>query len=187
MGIIRFNGGTVSDSELLFLVDIAKDKECLEIGTYMGASAINMLQTCKSLIVVDNWTGSKTQPEQLKEFELAKLSGRSIFRHFLSNLEKREAADKVKAILQMDSGEAECLLCDYKCDLVFIDADHSFEGVKRDIELWKPHVRSGGIICGHDYINGESRGWDCTQIVRAVHELLGKPNKVIDTIWVHYA
>jgi len=35
-------------------------------------------------------------------------------------------------------------------DFVFIDADHSYEAVKRDIEDWMPKVRKGGYLCGHD-------------------------------------
>ena len=40
-------------------------------------------------------------------------------------------------------------------DLVFIDADHREEGVIRDIEAWRPKIREGGILCGHDF-NWES-------------------------------
>jgi hypothetical protein len=36
-------------------------------------------------------------------------------------------------------------------DFVFIDADHSYEGAKRDIELWYDLIAPGGWIGGHDY------------------------------------
>ncbi len=36
-------------------------------------------------------------------------------------------------------------------DFVFIDADHSYEMVRDDIEAWTPKVRIGGIVSGHDY------------------------------------
>ena len=41
-------------------------------------------------------------------------------------------------------------------DFVFIDGDHSYEGVKRDFELYEPNVRSGGIIALHDIKNPET-------------------------------
>jgi glycosyltransferase involved in cell wall biosynthesis len=35
-------------------------------------------------------------------------------------------------------------------DLVFIDGDHRYENVLRDIQAYAPLVRSNGILCGHD-------------------------------------
>lgn len=34
--------------------------------------------------------------------------------------------------------------------LLFIDGDHSYEGVKSDYEAWEPFVVSGGVIVFHD-------------------------------------
>jgi hypothetical protein len=38
-----------------------------------------------------------------------------------------------------------------KFDLVYLDADHSYEGTKKAISSWMPHVNKGGYIGGHDY------------------------------------
>lgn len=35
-------------------------------------------------------------------------------------------------------------------DFLFIDADHRYEGVRRDFELYSPLVRNGGLIAFHD-------------------------------------
>jgi len=40
---------------------------------------------------------------------------------------------------------------DESLDLVFLDADHSEEGVGSDLAAWVPKVRPGGIVAGHDY------------------------------------
>lgn len=42
---------------------------------------------------------------------------------------------------------------DGSCDIVYIDAGHSYEDVKRDLEAWIPKVKPGGVIAGHDFIN----------------------------------
>lgn len=36
-------------------------------------------------------------------------------------------------------------------DLVYIDADHRYDQVRKDIHSWWPFVAHGGIIAGHDY------------------------------------
>lgn len=42
------------------------------------------------------------------------------------------------------------LLAGDPIDFLFIDADHRYEGVKRDYELYSPLVRPGGLIAFHD-------------------------------------
>lgn len=37
-----------------------------------------------------------------------------------------------------------------KIDVLFIDGDHSYEGCKRDIEAWYPHMKKDGVILFHD-------------------------------------
>jgi predicted O-methyltransferase YrrM len=39
-------------------------------------------------------------------------------------------------------------------DLLFIDGDHSYEGVRRDFELYSPLVGKGGMIALHDIVPG---------------------------------
>jgi len=38
-------------------------------------------------------------------------------------------------------------------DLVFIDGDHSLGAVVSDLRLWRPRVRPGGLLAGHDMFN----------------------------------
>jgi hypothetical protein len=35
-------------------------------------------------------------------------------------------------------------------ELLFIDGDHSYDGVRRDAELWLPRLMEGGIVMFHD-------------------------------------
>ena len=54
----------------------------------------------------------------------------------------------------------------FDIDFLFIDGDHSYEGVKKDFEMYSPLVGSGGIIALHDivpgppeYVGGVSKFW----------------------------
>lgn len=44
------------------------------------------------------------------------------------------------------------LLGGRKLDLLFIDGDHTYEGVKSDYEMYGPLVRKGGTIAFHDIV-----------------------------------
>ena len=39
-----------------------------------------------------------------------------------------------------------------KLDFLFIDGDHSYEGVKKDFIMYSPLVREGGVIAFHDIV-----------------------------------
>jgi hypothetical protein len=65
-------------------------------------------------------------------------------------------------------------------DIVFIDADHSYEGCLADIIAWESKVKIGGWICGHDYANtkGDVKG--------AVDEMYGTDIELGDDhTWFH--
>lgn len=58
-------------------------------------------------------------------------------------------ADRVD-IMRMDTHSAARFIPDASLDFVFIDADHTYEGCRRDIEDWTCKIRPGGILSGHD-------------------------------------
>lgn len=51
-----------------------------------------------------------------------------------------------------------------KLDLVFVDAQHDYDEIVKDINVWRPKLRSGGIMAGHDY------GPYWPAVIRAAHE-----------------
>jgi Methyltransferase domain len=57
-------------------------------------------------------------------------------------------------ILRQTSAEAAPSFADGQLDFAYIDAQHHYEAVVQDLSLWYPKIKSGGIIGGHDYLNG---------------------------------
>lgn len=43
---------------------------------------------------------------------------------------------------------------DNSLDFVYIDANHEFQAVLDDIHSWFPKVKPGGVMAGHDYLDG---------------------------------
>jgi Methyltransferase domain len=62
-------------------------------------------------------------------------------------------------------------------DFVFLDADHSYEGVSADIAAWTPKVKRGGIIAGHDFCHY------FPGVIRAVLERFPQVNVWRGTEW----
>lgn len=70
------------------------------------------------------------------------------FEEFLQNIEPiKEYIIPIKG----NSHEVYTQFEDQSIDFLFIDANHNYESIKKDIELWYPKVKPGGVIGGHDY------------------------------------
>lgn len=61
-------------------------------------------------------------------------------------------------------------------DFVYLDGDHTYEGVKADLAAWYPLVRSGGVFGGHDYDNTLVPG-----VKQAVDEFAAEKGLVLHT------
>lgn len=142
------------NEEIAFLREKAKGKDVLEIGCWLGRTTVHFLEVCKNLTIIDTFRGVLTidgdkQPEIIKKLNS---EGKTLFGEFLKNLGRHDAGNKNVEILKMSSEEAAARQSlDRKFDFIFIDADHRYEMVKQDIEMWLSHLSKKGIIAGHDY------------------------------------
>ncbi|WP_353432454.1 class I SAM-dependent methyltransferase [Polynucleobacter sp. MWH-UH23A] len=53
-------------------------------------------------------------------------------------------------LMKQKSWDAANKFVDESLDLVYIDGDHTYDGVVKDLAAWFPKVRKGGVICGDD-------------------------------------
>lgn len=74
-------------------------------------------------------------------------------------------------ILKMSTAEAVSCVPD-NLDFVFIDADHSTQGVYDDLKWWVPKIRDGGLISGHDF------NWPSVQ--KALRKFFGQDVKIYE-------
>ncbi len=82
---------------------------------------------------------------------------------FLKNILDAGVADIVKPVFLKSHVAGGCGWKE-PIGLLFIDGDHTYEGVKRDIKCWVKHVVNGGLIAFHD-------SW-FEHVSRAISELL---------------
>ena len=124
-------------------------KRIAEIGSWMGNGStrvfIEELQATAGLLYcIDHWQGNANVPRHQQL-----VSQYNILDTFRTNVESLSGAGLVKPLV-MSSLEAAAILRDSFFDLVFIDGDHSYDQTASDIDVWRPKVAPGGILCGHD-------------------------------------
>lgn len=161
--------GWMSEVELVWLANAAYNcKSIVEFGSFMGRStramADNSDNDCK-IYAVDPWSGF--YPGVIPPISTYVLP------IFTKNLLEYIESGKVKACRMY----SDSFTLDEKVDMVFIDGDHSYEGVINDINKAISLLKPNGLLCGHDY---DDKNWPGT--VKAVNDLLGDVG-VEGTIW----
>jgi predicted O-methyltransferase YrrM len=118
----------------------------VEIGTCRGESAYLLLEKCanlKKLYTIDpftefeDWNG--TVPVDVLEKQKAIA---------IQNL--KEWGDRIEMVFEKSENVASRFE-DESLDFVYIDGDHSYEGVMKDLTLYYPKVKKGGYLAGHDF------------------------------------
>ncbi len=133
------DGWCMNDSErmgLIALLEKIKPKCCIEVGTFLGGSLSLIAQYAEEVYSIDI---DETIPKKLSQFKNVKfLSGYSS--ELLPNLIK-DLDSQGKAI-----------------DFILIDGDHSYEGVKGDINIIQSYVpKTPMFLVMHDSFNPECR------------------------------
>jgi predicted O-methyltransferase YrrM len=136
-------------AEFLELAELVKQHGCrhvLEIGTYRGGTLFvfsRLAESDATVISVDyhfTLLGRLCRIAQVPFFRKFVRRGQNLF------LLRRNS--HLPATLE----EIQKILKGQKLDLLFIDADHSYAGVRADFEMYSPLVRSGGLVAFHDIV-----------------------------------
>lgn len=126
---------------LLSLAGKCKGSNYVEIGSYIGASSCFIAAGIKKsnnegrLYCIDTWRN-----DAMSE------GGRDTFDEFRRNTAKY--AEFIVALRGTSHEIAKSF--DEKVDFLFIDGDHSYKGVKSDVEDWFPKLNNRAIVIFHD-------------------------------------
>jgi len=158
---------------LMDLINILpNDITMAEIGCYMGESTRMFLESnkIKHLYAIDIWDDNLGIYKDI----LPNHDFKIVEKKFDENTKNYDVTK-----LKMTSEEALPFLPEL--DVIYIDANHSYEYVKKDIEISLKKLKRNGIICGHDY-NSETEG-----VIQAVNEYFEKPDIVFsDSSWLTF-
>jgi len=133
--------------QLLKLVAEMKPSAIVEIGTCRGGTLYLWCQFARSdasIISVDLPYGQfgGGYPEWRIPFYKTFAQPRQKLHLIRDDSHKPEIIDQVKQILD-----------GHKIDFLFIDGDHTYDGVKADFNNYSPLVRAGGLIAFHDILH----------------------------------
>lgn len=134
------------------------------------------------VLLVDSWAPESEQPEHY--IATGDAHSRHSRRRALKN--KAEAVQRIlpfggrAAVMHATSADAASCVPDASLDMVFLDADHSYEGVRDDLAAWVAKIKPGGWIGGHDYGNREP-AYDFSGVKRAVDEWAISASVAVET------
>lgn len=122
---------------------IKSDFEMVEIGCFAGVSTAVFACFAKTVYAIDPWSKCFEQPgydgvteEMIKQAEIDFSEIMKLHRNIIR--------------IQQFSPAAAQGFFDISLDAVYIDGDHRDKPFKADIMAWKPKIKPGGLLMGHD-------------------------------------
>jgi predicted O-methyltransferase YrrM len=163
---INFQSGLGDSAYLLYgLVRSAKPKVVVEIGSARGRSACFMGMALKEngtgrLYAIDPHTRTKWNDEDSVEtYDL-----------LADNVRRLRLQEQI--VILRDTSDNVASTWNLPIDTLFIDGDHSYEGVKRDWKLFSPFVNPFGEVVFHDTL------WDLRPDPKYARADMGVPRFV---------
>ena len=151
-----------------------------EVGVCRGEFSKHLLQNwnCKKLYLVDFWDHTESYREGFHKQN-------ENYEKMISNLEPFK--DRI-VVCRGESAKIAKTFEDEMFDFIYIDADHSYEACKLDLESYWPKLKQGGIMMGDDYTLTPNEKMDFPQcpgdlyfgVNQAVNEFADKHKKIIN-------
>lgn len=159
--------------------------DVVELGTWTGLTTCYLatacaVQGCGHVYTVDTFTGTK---EHGQTYDAIRRYGGSTWPVFTARVRRAGLQSRITALVG-DSATRAATYPGRPIRLLFIDADHSYEGVARDFKAWWPLVAPGGLAVFHDYAMPEAgvrRFVD--QVVACRHDVECTPGRIHDNIF----
>jgi Methyltransferase domain len=152
----------------------------VEVGTYSGTFAAEILKAWPGILhCVDPWCHQPGWQDLLNENQAA---FEEIYKEAVKRLqpfteEGRCVIHRQTSVQGAKGAWAKGL------DFVYIDADHRYEHADQDIKAWWPTVKSGGLLCGHDYRDGFD-GHTLFGVKQAVDEFMVREAIAFGDLWI---
>jgi len=150
-------------------------KTLVELGVWKGHSICYLADKLRNkdvnIYAVDLWD----ETYKYDDDPHLKYQKPHLYDIWKENVKDANLDGKIKDIKSI-TWEAASKFEDNSVDFVFIDADHEYSSVIKDIDAWLPKIKIGGMLAGHDYFN------PC-RVKEAVDEKFGSKVKTYNYCW----
>jgi hypothetical protein len=144
---------TTSDKRAYIIEQLKKNSIIVEVGVWQGAFSkkIYNISKPKMLVLVDSWTYDEQvrgcapqvdgkEPLSQKFFDDAKYKTYNLFEN-----------KKNVVILDQNSSNSSSNYKDNYFDYIYLDAEHTYQAVSNDLDMWYPKLKNNGVLFGDDY------------------------------------
>jgi cephalosporin hydroxylase len=138
-------------------IDQSQPGIIIEVGTFLGGSALHMAKLCKAkkldaaIICVDTWYGGFDHWTKAREKLHYHFGRPALYYEFISNVIKYGHQDMIIP-LALDSANAARYLAAHGilAQMIYVDGSHEAGDVLRDYETYWPLLASGGALLVDD-------------------------------------
>lgn len=150
-GSVNIQGWNSQSEALKCALEQTKPESIVEVGSWLGASAIYMATLTKAPIVcVDTFLGSNEVLWRDNVVQNVVQNFDRIYKQFCVNITSKELNKQIVPLPMTSSSAAELLSAhNVKVDMVYIDAGHREREVYADLQDWWPLTNK--VIVGDDY------------------------------------
>jgi len=140
-----------TDYQLLFKYT-AGAQLAVDLGTYRGRSAITMSLHARKVVTIDLFEDIITHSDdELRQAYDYYGKNRDIYDNKFEDVKRvLWPYSNIEIVRGISYEQAQNFTDDF-IDVIFVDDDHSYRGVKLDFENWFPKLKCGGYMLFHDY------------------------------------
>ena len=142
-----------ADKRAYILEQLDKNSKIVEVGVWKGdfSRQIWNISSPNLLVLVDSWKFD----EKVRGCA-PQVSGEEPLNQNFFDQAKKDTYDKFENIqnvniLDLNSLEASSKYEDNFFDYIYIDAEHTYKAVTKDLEVWYPKLKKNGTLFGDDY------------------------------------
>ncbi len=136
-----------------YLNGLGLDGDGVEVGTRQGKFAEALLRSWHGRLLhcVDPWLDMTEDERYVDRSNVSQDVHDRYFREATVRLTRFGDRCQIHRLTSLHAAEK---FADRSLDFAYLDARHHAEAVTEDLELWAPKIRPGGLLCGHDYLDG---------------------------------